>query len=138
MVFLGNPEYGVDVAPLDFVRFAEAAGARGMRIEDPTGCADQLREAFSWDGPVMIECLVDQHEPPIPAKAKRTQVEPLLHALREGTPNRNRIALQMVKDVLDESTFQASPGHVVPGPIGKAFSGLAGRLRDRADDEHPG
>ena len=62
----------------------------------------------------------------------------LLHALRAGTPNRNRIALQMVKDVLDESTFEASPGHVVPGPVGKAFSGLAGRLRDRPDGEHPG
>ena len=55
-----------------------------------------------------------------------------------GTPNRNRITLQMVKDVLDESTFEASPGHVVPGPVGKALSGLAGRLRDRADGEHPG
>jgi pyruvate dehydrogenase (quinone) len=31
MVFLGNPEYGVNMAPLDFVKFAEACGARGMR-----------------------------------------------------------------------------------------------------------
>lgn len=38
----------------------------------------------------------------------------MLQALKEGTPNRNRIALQMVKDVLDESSFDASPGHVVP------------------------
>jgi hypothetical protein len=28
MVFLGNPEYGVNMAPLDFVMFAEACGAR--------------------------------------------------------------------------------------------------------------
>ena len=27
MVFLGNLEYGVNMAPLDFVKFAEAAGA---------------------------------------------------------------------------------------------------------------
>ena len=39
MVFLGNPEYGVNMAPLDFVKFAEAAGARGMHIEDPRTCA---------------------------------------------------------------------------------------------------
>jgi pyruvate dehydrogenase (quinone) len=137
MVFLGNPEYGVNMAPLDFVKFAEAAGGRGMHIEDPSTCAEQLREAFSWEGPVIVECVVDQHEPPIPAKAKKGQVEPLLKALREGTPNRNRIAMQMVKDMLDESSFAASPAHHIPGRIGEALSGIAGRIRDRTDEEHP-
>ncbi len=137
MVFLGNPEYGVNFAPLDFVKFAEAAGARGMHIEDPSTCAKQMQEAFSWDGPVIIECLVDPHEPPIPAKVKTQQVTHLLDALRSGTPNRNRIALQMVKDMLDESTFDASPGHIIPGKLGKAVSGVVGKLRDRADEEHP-
>jgi pyruvate dehydrogenase (quinone) len=42
MVFLGNPEYGVNMAPLDFAKFAEAAGARGMCIEDPATPADAL------------------------------------------------------------------------------------------------
>jgi pyruvate dehydrogenase (quinone)/pyruvate oxidase len=138
MVFLGNPEYGVNFAPLDFVKFAEAAGARGMHIEDPRTCAEQLREAFSWDGPVIIECLVDPHEPPMPAKVKKQQVTAMLTALRQGTPNRNRIALQMVKDMLDESAFDASPGHIIPGKLGQAASGLVGRLRDHADEEHPG
>ncbi|HEY7010206.1 MAG TPA: thiamine pyrophosphate-dependent enzyme [Jatrophihabitantaceae bacterium] len=137
MVFLGNPEYGVNFAPLDFVKFAEACGARGMHISDPTTCAGQMREALSWDGPVIIECLVDPHEPPMPAKVKTSQVTALAQALRSGTPNRNRIALQMVKDVLDESSFDASPGHVVPGKIGQAASRIVDKLRDRADDEHP-
>ncbi len=137
MVFLGNPEYGVNMAPLDFVKFAEAAGARGVHIEDPATCAEQLREAFSYDGPVIIECLVDAHEPPMPAKVKKAQVKKMAQALRQGTPNRNRIALQMVKDLLDESTYDASPGHVVPGKIGEAVSGVAGRLRDLANGEHP-
>ncbi len=80
-----------------------------MHIEDPATCAEQMREAFSWDGPVIIECLVDQHEPPMHVKVKKQQVTKLAQALREGTPNRNRIALQMVKDMLDESAFDASP-----------------------------
>jgi pyruvate dehydrogenase (quinone) len=61
----------------------------------------------------------------------------MTQALREGTPNRNRIALQMVKDLLDESTFEASPGHVIPGRIGEAVSRVAGRIRDLTSDEHP-
>ena len=31
----------------------------------------------------------------------------------------------------------ASPGHVIPGQLGDAVAGIAGRLRDPADDEHP-
>jgi pyruvate dehydrogenase (quinone)/pyruvate oxidase len=49
----------------------------------------------------------------------------------------DRIALQMVKDLLDESTFDASPGHVIPGKIGEAVAGVAGRIRDLASGEHP-
>ncbi|MGH8960217.1 MAG: thiamine pyrophosphate-dependent enzyme [Jatrophihabitantaceae bacterium] len=137
MVFLGNPEYGVNFAPLDFVKFAEACGARGMHIEDPTTCADQMAEALSWDGPVIIECVVDPHEPPMPAKVQRDQVTKLTQALRQGTPNRNRIALQMVKDVLDEASFDASPGHFVPSRLGEAASRIVSKVRDRAEDKHP-
>jgi pyruvate dehydrogenase (quinone)/pyruvate oxidase len=137
MVFLGNPEYGVNFAPMDFVKFAEACGARGMRIEDPATCHDQMREALSWDGPVIVECVVDPHEPPMPAKVKTKQVKMLSEALRAGTPNRNRIALQMVKDLLDESSFEASPGHVVPAKVGQAASRFVDRLRNHADARHP-
>jgi pyruvate dehydrogenase (quinone)/pyruvate oxidase len=137
MVFLGNPEYGVNFAPLDFVKFAEACGARGVHIEDPTRCGDQMREALAMDGPVIIECVVDPHEPPMPAKVKSKQVKMLAQALREGTPNRNRIALQMVKDVLDEASFEASPGGFIPDKIGQAVAGVARKLRDKADPEHP-
>jgi pyruvate dehydrogenase (quinone)/pyruvate oxidase len=137
MVFLGNPEYGVNFAPLDFVKFAEACGARGMRIEDPATCEQQMREAMSWAGPVIIECVVDQHEPPMPAKVKKTQVTKMTEALRAGTPNRNRIAAQMIKDVLDESSFSASPGHVVPSAVGRVAARVADRIRDHTDPEHP-
>jgi pyruvate dehydrogenase (quinone) len=134
MVFLGNPEYGVDMAPLDFVKFAEACGASGVSITDPRTCHDQMREALASEGPVIVECLVDPHEPPMPAKVKKHQVTHLVEALRAGTPNRNRIALQMVKDVLDESSFEASPGSKVPSAVGSVASRLVNKLRDSADD----
>src|ERR687884_720911 len=41
LVFLGNPEYGIYLEPIDFVRFAEACGGRGVRIEDPGRCRAQ-------------------------------------------------------------------------------------------------
>ena len=124
------------MAPLDFVKFAEAAAPAACTSRTRAAAREQMSEALSWDGPVIIECVVDQHEPPMPAKVKKQQVTKMAQALRQGTPNRNRIALQMVKDMLDESSFAASPGHVIPGRVGKAVSGIAGKLRDHADDEH--
>jgi pyruvate dehydrogenase (quinone)/pyruvate oxidase len=128
MVFLGNPEYGVNMTGMDFAAFAEACGARGMRIDDPKKCKGQIAEALSWEGPAIIECTVDEHEPPIPAKVKKGQLEKLYAAMKQGTPNRNRIALQMTKDMLDESSFDASPGHVIPEGVGQAAAKVADRV----------
>jgi len=125
MAFLGNPEYGVNMAPLDFVKFAEACGAMGVRVERPQDCVGALRTAMEHDGPAIVEMVVDPHEPPIPAKVKKDQLSKLFDALKAGTPNRNTIALQMVKDMLDESSFDASPGSFIPEPIAKAASSAA-------------
>ena len=38
MAFLGNPEYGCDLQPIDFAAFARACGATGFTIEDPAAC----------------------------------------------------------------------------------------------------
>jgi pyruvate dehydrogenase (quinone)/pyruvate oxidase len=131
MVFLGNPEYGVNMAPLDFVKFAEACGAMGVHVESRDECVPAMRRAMKHDGPAIIEVVVDPHEPPIPAKVNRDQLTKLFTALKEGTPNRKTIALQMVKDMLDESSFDASPGHHVPGPIAKVASSVADAISRR-------
>jgi pyruvate dehydrogenase (quinone)/pyruvate oxidase len=141
MVFLGNPEYGVDFAPMDFVKFAEACGARGIRIDDPATCADRMREALAWDGPAIIECIVDPHTPPYPAKVKQDQVTKLATALKAGTPNRKTIAMAMVKDMLDEASFEASSASFLPGPVAKAGAKVvekAGERFRRTEDSDPG
>jgi pyruvate dehydrogenase (quinone)/pyruvate oxidase len=135
MVFLGNPEYGVNMAPMDFAKFAEACGAHGMTIDDPTTCGDQMKEALSWDGPAIIECVVDPHEPPIPAKVRSEELKKLFAALKAGTPNRKQIALTMVKDMLDESSFDASPGGFIPGPVGKLAGKFAAKVTEAVRTE---
>jgi pyruvate dehydrogenase (quinone) len=113
MIFLGNPEYGVDFAPVDFVKVAEACGARGIHIEDPGRCGDQLREALAADGPVVIEAVVDENEPPMPPKVTPEQTKMLYDALRRGEEQRRQIALTIGRDAIDERTFAASPYGVV-------------------------
>lgn len=105
-----------------------------MRIDDPKTCPDRMREALAWDGPAIIECVVTEHEPPLPARVKKTQAQNLFVALREGTPNRNRIALQIVRDALDEASFKAVPTphtRLAPRDLGKAAANLVGSVRSR-------
>src|SRR5437870_10593253 len=80
MVFLGNPEYGVDLQPIDFAAFARACGAIGLTITDPKKCGDQLDEALATSGPVVIEAVVDPFEPPMPPKATLKDAEHLAEA----------------------------------------------------------
>jgi pyruvate dehydrogenase (quinone)/pyruvate oxidase len=102
MVFLGNPEYVCDLQPIDFAAFARACGADGYTIEDPAACGDALDEALSRPGPVVIEAVVDQNEPPMPPKVTAKQAAHFAEALAKGTPHGGKIALTVASDKVKE------------------------------------
>jgi pyruvate dehydrogenase (quinone) len=92
MVFLGNPEYACELQPVDFAAVAKGFGIPGVTITDAESCGEQLREAMARPGPVVIETVVDTHEPPMPPKATVSQAAKLGKALARGTPDGGRIA----------------------------------------------
>jgi pyruvate dehydrogenase (quinone)/pyruvate oxidase len=102
MVFLGNPEYGCELEPIDFTRVAEACGVPAIRIEDPERCGEQLREALSRQGPCLIEAVVDPNEPPMPPKIEVKQALHFAESLVRGTPNAKKIALTVASDTVRE------------------------------------
>lgn len=102
MVFLGNPEYGCDLNPIDFAGFAKACGGTGIRIEDPKDCGRMIETALRTKGPVLIEAVVDPFEPPMPPKVTLDQAEKLGKALAKGTPNRKEITLTIASDKVRE------------------------------------
>jgi acetolactate synthase-1/2/3 large subunit len=46
----------------DFVKLAEAFGAKGIKCEDPADLDDAIREMLDHPGPVIFDCLVEKHE----------------------------------------------------------------------------
>ena len=102
MVFLGNPEYGCELQPIDFAAVARGFGIPGFTIEDPAQCAGILREALATPGPVVINAIVDPHEPPMPPKATLQQTAHLAESLARGTPARTKIALTVASNVVRE------------------------------------
>jgi pyruvate dehydrogenase (quinone) len=104
MVFLGNPEYGVSLEPIDFVKFAEACGGVGFRCERPEEARSALEAMMLADGPALCEAVVDPFEPPMPARVKAKQALHMAEALARGEPNRGRIALTLFRDKVDDLT----------------------------------
>ena len=102
MVFLGNPEYGVQLEPIDFVRFAEACGGVGFRCERADDVRPALEAMMLADGPALCEAVVDPFEPPMPARVKATQALHMAEALARGEPNRGRIALTLFRDKVSD------------------------------------
>ena len=102
MVFLGNPEYGCELEPIDFARMAEAVGIRAITIDDPARCGEQLREALAAPGPCLIEAVVDPYEPPFPPSIAMKQALNMGKALAKGTPHAMKTALTLASDTVRE------------------------------------
>jgi len=102
MVFLGNPEYGCTLEPIDFATVARGFGVSSVTIDDPARCADQLREALAMPGPVLIEAVVDPHEPPMPPYVTLKQAAHFAESLARGTPAAGRIALTAASNTVRE------------------------------------
>jgi pyruvate dehydrogenase (quinone) len=102
MVFLGNPEFGCELQPIDFVAFAKACGGTGMAIEDPVDCGRILDRALATPGPVIVEAIVDPFTPPMPAKITLDQAKKFAESLARGEPNRSKIAWTVLSDKVRE------------------------------------
>jgi pyruvate dehydrogenase (quinone)/pyruvate oxidase len=126
MAFLGNPQYGVELAPVDFVKVAEACGLRGVRIEDPAQVGDRLAEALAIDGPALIEAVVDPHDMPMTPTINREHAKGFAWGLARGEPNREQIALTMSRVLAREMEYASSP------------AGVLTRAKDRVSERLPG
>jgi pyruvate dehydrogenase (quinone) len=101
-VFLGNPEFEVDLEPIDFAAFARACGAQGFTIEDPAECGPILEQALAVRGPVIVQAVVDPYEPPMPPKTTVAQAAKFAGSLIRGEPNRGKIFGTVFEDAVRE------------------------------------
>jgi pyruvate dehydrogenase (quinone) len=102
MILEGNPEFGVELEPIDFAKVAEACGARGFTIERPEDAERTFREALSHPGPVLIQAVVDPNEPPMPGKATTEQAYKFAKSLLRGQKDAAKILETIAEDQLRE------------------------------------
>lgn len=102
IAFGGNPQYGVELHPIDFEAFAKACGAAGYTVEDPKLVGPVLREAFEYPGPAVVQAVVDPNEPPLPGKITTEQAWQFAKALARGQKDRWDIIKTVVENKIRE------------------------------------
>ena len=98
MILDGNPEFGVELEPIDFAKVAEACGARGFTIERPQDANRILREALNHPGPSVVQAVVDPNEPPMPGKITTDQAIKFTKSLVRG----QRDAVKIIKTIAED------------------------------------
>ena len=59
---MGFADYGMQLGNPDFVRYAEAYGARGLRLAEGDRLTEMLLQAFELGGTVLVDCPIDYSE----------------------------------------------------------------------------
>ena len=103
MAFLGNPEYGVELSPIDFAGFAESCGGRGYSISEPAEVRSVISQAMGENKPTIIEAYVDPFEPPMPPKVDMEFVANLAESFAKGQPYAGRIGLTLFRNQVHEA-----------------------------------
>jgi pyruvate dehydrogenase (quinone) len=102
MILEGNPEFGVELQPIDFAKVAEACGARGFTIERPEQAEQVLRDALAHRGPSIVQAVVDPNEPPMPGKITTEQAIKFVKSLARGQRDAMKIIKTLAEDKIRE------------------------------------
>jgi pyruvate dehydrogenase (quinone) len=64
----GDPRYDAsqDIPDVPYAAFAELAGLKGIRVDDPDLVGPAWEEALSADRPVVLDAITDPSVPPLP------------------------------------------------------------------------
>ena len=74
MLVDGIPAWATDSPAIDYAAIAQAVGIPGIRVEQPTEIRAALQQAFSHDGPALVDLVTDPRALSLPPKITRQQV----------------------------------------------------------------
>jgi pyruvate dehydrogenase (quinone) len=107
-VMNGDPKFeGSQSLPdVDYARFAEMIGLRGIRVEDPAEVGHAWDRALAADRPTVIDVVVDPEVPPLPPHITFEQAKAFTSALLARDPAAGR----MIAQSLRQKVAEALPG----------------------------
>jgi pyruvate dehydrogenase (quinone) len=75
MEVAGIPDWQTEMFDPDFAMVAQAMGMKGMTVKDPDNVEQALKEAFLYEGPVLVNIFTDPNALAMPPKVELTQMK---------------------------------------------------------------
>ena len=74
MLVAGVPDFGTDVAPVDYAAIAHAVGIHAIRIEQPADLRAGLKDALAHPGPALVDLVTDPNALSLPPHISGAQL----------------------------------------------------------------
>jgi pyruvate dehydrogenase (quinone) len=74
----------------------------GSHLKQPDELPDAIRQAFSHDGPALVDVNVNPEEPPMPGKIEYEQAKKFAEAFLRGQPHKAAIATTLFRDKIQQ------------------------------------
>jgi pyruvate dehydrogenase (quinone) len=97
----GDPklEASQDLPDVQYSKFAELVGLRGVRVEDPRNLDEAWDEALASDRPFVLEVVTDPDVPPLPPHITIKQAKAFASSLVKGDPNEVGILRESIRSM---------------------------------------
>ncbi|MEX2592286.1 MAG: thiamine pyrophosphate-dependent enzyme [Anditalea sp.] len=98
----GEPKFEAsqDIPDIDYARFAELVGLRGIRIDRPDQIQTSLDQVLSADCPAVLDVVTDPNVPIVPPHVDMVQLSKFTKAILKGDPEKTGIIRQTIKEVM--------------------------------------
>lgn len=102
----GDPKFQASqVLPeMNYARFAEQLGLKGIRVDSPDDVAPAWEEALATRRPVVFDAVTDPEVPPLPPHVTLEQGFSMMKSLLKGDPAAREVIKQSFKGKLAELT----------------------------------
>ncbi len=100
----GDPKFEAsqNIPDFNYARYAELAGLKGIRVEEPGDVASAWEEALSADRPVVLDALTDPNVPPLPPHISFDQAKAMMESVLKGDPDAGDIIRQSFRGKIEE------------------------------------
>ena len=101
-VLAGDPKFEAsqNVPFVQYSKFAELIGLKGIFVDDPERLGAAWDEALASDRPVVLDVKTDPNVPPLPSHVSTEQAAKFAKSLLKGDPDEGSVILNTAKELL--------------------------------------
>jgi pyruvate dehydrogenase (quinone) len=101
-VLAGDPKFEAsqNVPFVQYAKFAELIGLKGIFVDDPERLGPAWEEALASDRPVVLDVKTDPNVPPLPSHVSTEQAAKFAKSLLKGDPDEGSVILNTAKELL--------------------------------------